>query len=137
MAKDLEWFKEQGQITLDESMKRLYKRSMDKARNNLITMTLLLKIEDGKSLREQLSLPKEYSADEWAVISGYYAMYAASLSLLAKIGIRSKNHTATMLALEKHFVEKSALTKSHLSLIKQAGLRKEELDSLSDARQKR
>ena len=62
---------------------------MKKADHNLIVMTDLsgLKHED------------------WVVIAAYYSMYQASLSLLLKIGLSSKEHAATVSVLEYFFGE--------------------------------
>jgi len=55
----------------------------------------------------------------------------------SKIGIRSKNHTATLFILDKYFVKKKHLEKADLLLIKNALFQKEEIEKLSDARHKR
>src|SRR3989338_566295 len=43
--------------------------------------------------------------EDWVVIAAYYSMYQASLSLLLKIGLSSKEHVATVSALEYFFGE--------------------------------
>lgn len=45
---------------------------------------------------------------DWAVVGLYYSLYHASLSLLAKKGYTSKDHSATLCFLIKHFSEFSA-----------------------------
>lgn len=64
-------------------------------------------------------------------------MYESALSLLAKIGYRSKNHSATILILEKYFVKKKLLDENSILILKNALLQKEEINKLSDARHKR
>jgi len=42
---------------------------------------------------------------DWTVVGLYYAVYHASLALLAKKGFSSKDHTATLCFLVKHYSE--------------------------------
>ena len=100
-------------------------------------MSILSELNDNKKARELLKIPKDYDSNEWIVISGYYAMYTAAISLLAKIGYRSKNHTATLCVLEEFFVKKKILEQDILILLKSAMFHKEEVEKLSDARHKR
>ena len=92
-----------GYISKDDSIKNLAVKYLRKARNNLITMSLLSEINTNKKARELLSIPSDYDSDEWVVVTGYYAMYSSALALIAKIGYRSKNHTATISLLEEFF----------------------------------
>lgn len=61
-----------------------------KADHNLVVMTDL----------------SELKHEDWVVIAAYYSMYHASLSLLLKIGLSSKEHAATVAVLEYFFGEK-------------------------------
>ncbi len=61
----------------------------EKADHNLIVMTDLSKLEH----------------EDWVVISAYYAMYQSAMSLLAKIGLESKDHATTAAILEYFFSE--------------------------------
>ncbi len=128
---------DKGQIIRDESFKNLAGKFMEKARTNLITMSLLLELNINNKVRELLKIPKNYDANEWAVISGYYAMYSSALALIAKIGFKSKTHTATIVILDEFYVKKNLLYKEHLNLISNASIKKEELEQISEARHKR
>jgi len=128
---------EQGFIARDSSVKNLAVKYLKKARNNLITMSLLSEVNGNKKARELLKVPIEYNSDEWVVICGYYAMYASALALIAKLGYRSKNHSATIAVLEESFIRKKILTKEDVDVLKNAMLQKEEIEKLSDARHKR
>jgi len=121
----------------DESIKRLADEYLSKAKNNLITLKILDELQEDKTFRKRLNIPESYSTYEWVVITGYYAMYTAAISLLAKIGYRSKNHTATLCVLEEFFVKKKILDEDILMLLKSAMFHKEEIEKLSDARHKR
>ena len=121
----------------DKSIISLSMKYLEKARNNLITMQALFELSNNEKAKELLKIPKDYESDEWAVISAYYAMYMASLALIAKIGFKSKNHSATLIILEEYFVKKNHLTKEDLAIIKNAYLKREEIEKVSDARHKR
>ncbi len=76
----------------------LVKAHADKADHNLIVMTDLDKL--GHS--------------DWVVITAYYSMYHASIAILSKIGLDSKDHATTVAVLEYFFgkkIEKSLLDK--------------------------
>jgi len=61
-----------------------------KADHNLVVMTDLNKL----------------GHEDWVVISAYYAMYQSAISLLARIGLESKEHSTTAAVLEYLFDEK-------------------------------
>ena len=128
------WF---GSDLVVGGAKNLANKFLQKARQNLVTMSLLSELNNNKKARELLETPKDYDSNEWVVITGYYAMYTAAISLLAKIGYRSKNHTATLCVLEEFFVKKKILDEDILLLLKSAMFHKEEIEKLSDARHKR
>lgn len=78
--------KERGlrQITPNDILSSGHSRKAD---HNLIVMTDL----------------QGLGHEDWVVITAYYAMYHASLSLLTKIGLQSKEHAATVAVLEYFF----------------------------------
>lgn len=137
MKKSVKFYIKRELLVKDESTKRLANEYLAKAKNNFITLKILSEIQNNKAFREKLDIPENYSTYEWIVITGYYAMYTAARALLAKIGFRSKNHTATLCALEKFFVKKKILDEDVLTTLKSAMFHKEEIEKLSDARHKR
>ena len=128
---------ETGFIVEDHTAKNLTFKHLKKARMNLITMSLLSEFNSNKKVRDILKIPYDYDSDEWIVICGYYAMYSAALALLANIGFKSKNHSATIQVLEEYFVKKSLLDKSSFLSLKNAILQKEELEKLSEVKHKK
>ncbi len=132
-----DWYIKQGQLMKEEDVKELAQRYLEKAKNNLVTMNSLLELNNNQSARKLLNIQKQHEFYEWVVITGYYAMYTSAISLLAKIGYRSKNHTATLCVLEEFFVKKKILDEDVLILLKSAMFHKEEIEKLSDARHKR
>lgn len=137
MIKDVKQLIRDGYISKDESVKNLSKRYLQKARNNLITMSLLSDMNDNKKARDLLKIPSDYNSDEWVAITAYYAMYSSALALIAKIGYKSKNHSATIILLEEFFIKKKLMSKEDIKSLKNAMLQKSEIEKLSEARHKR
>ena len=137
MIRPIKFYTSKELLIKDETVKRLANEYLAKAKNNLITLKILDELQDDKTSRKRLNIPESYSTYEWVVITGYYAMYTAAISLLAKVGYRSKNHTATLCVLEEFFVKKKILDEDILLLLKSAMFHKEEIEKLSDARHKR
>lgn len=137
MIRSVKFYIKRELLVKDKSVKKLANEYLTKAKNNLITLKILSEIQGNKAFRKKLDIPENYSTHEWVVITGYYAMYTAAISLLAKIGYRSKNHTATLCVLEEFFVKKKILDEDILILLKSAMFHKEEIEKLSDARHKR
>ena len=133
----IKFYLEKGQLIRDRDATSLSQEYLKKAKNNLFTMQALSEIQENKKARDLLKIPKNYDSNEWVVICGYYAMYTSALALLAKIGFRSKNHTATLSVLNEFFVKKKMLDKNLLLNLKNALFQKEEIEKLSDARHKR
>ncbi len=116
---------------------RLARRFLNKARNNLVTMSILLDLQDNAEAKEALSVPEDYDPTEWIVICGYYAMYMAALGALARVGYRSKNHAATVAALETFFVEKKLLEPEYLKMLERVQLEREQIEHLRLAKERR
>jgi len=137
MISDIKQLIRLGYILKDDSVKNLSRKYLQKARNNLVTMSLLSDVNDDKKARDLLKIPLDYNSEEWVVITGYYAMYASALALIAKIGFKSKNHTATIKILEEYFVKKNVLDQKSFLLLKNAVFQKAEIEKLFEARHKR
>jgi len=85
---------------------------IDKSDHNLVVMTDLHNLQHS----------------DWVVIAAYYAMYHASMSVLSKIGLDSKDHTTTVAVLEYFFSEK--LEKSLLDKFNELKKKKDKLEKL-------
>lgn len=134
MKKTLKWFLNKRLLLKDLTIKNLSRNYVKKARNNIITMELLNKSAD---FREILALPEDYDPGEWIVISAYYSMYMAALGNLAKLGYKSRNHSATILALEEFLVKKRLLERKYLDVLDGMKIKKEEIEELEKARDRR
>ena len=137
MKKDIDWFIKEGLLSKTPFIWRLAPKFIEKAKNNLITLSILFDIYDNKKVRNYLNIPEDYDSSEWVVVCAYYAMYMSALAALAMINYKSKNHTATILALETFFVKKQLLEERYLKMIEKAQLEKEYIDNLNLARDRR
>ena len=85
---------------------------MEKADHALVVMTDLGKL----------------GHEDWVVIPAYYAMYQSTLSLLAKIGLSSKDHSTTAAVLEHFF--RDQINRQLIQNFNQLKERKEKLEAL-------
>ncbi len=129
-----------------ENEKKLLKRPfimkysrayLRKARTNLATMSILHNLMYNSKARDALNAPSNYAPVEWVIISGYYAMYMSACSILASVGYRSYDHTATICALDELFVKKEKLEPEYISMLKNAQLEQKYVDDLRIAKQDR
>jgi len=134
MPKSFNWFLNKKLLLKDITVKRLSKNYMKKARNNIVTMELL---NNSINFREILGLSSDYDPNEWIVITAYYSMYMAALSILAKLDYKSRNHSATIIALEELFVRKRLLEKEYIEILDKIRIKKEEIEELNKARDRR
>jgi len=123
-----------------EKEKELAHLHFTKSENDLYSARierLLLKDSD---LRKHPMI-KEYVSWDWLIIKSYYSMYHIILSLLAKLGIKTKTHYITLVAFEFFFVKKDLVDKKYLNLFNQvkesAKVTEEILNDVKEVRQKR
>jgi uncharacterized protein (UPF0332 family) len=124
-------------LVKDPTIRQLSGSYLLKAKSNLITTSVLFNLNLNSEARKLLEIPENYNSDEWVVVSSYYAMYAAALALLTKIGYKSSSHTATILALEKFFVNKELIGQEYLAMLKHAQLTQNEVQELASAKNNR
>jgi uncharacterized protein (UPF0332 family) len=137
MVKGIDWFIEEGMLSKTPFIRKLAPAYLEKAKNNLVTMSVLYDLQDKKEARELLNVPDDYDSSAWVVSCAYYAMYMAASAALARINYRSKNHTATIIALETFFVKKELLEAEYLKMIEKAQVEREHVDQLKLARDRR
>lgn len=85
---------------------------MNKANHNLVVMTDL----------------NNLGHSDWVVISAYYAMYNAATSILAKLGLDSKDHATTVAILEYFFSER--VDRDFLERFNELKKRKDKIEQL-------
>ncbi len=89
IIKSMKRAKEERGLKVSKPNDYLSDGHIKKADHNLIVMTDLSKL----------------GHEDWVVISAYYAMYQSAMTLLAKIGLESKDHATTAAVLEYFFGE--------------------------------
>jgi uncharacterized protein (UPF0332 family) len=137
MPRGINWYLKKELIVKTPFIGRLSSKYLEKARYNLVTMSLLFELDGNLEVRKLLNIPIDYETYEWVVVSGYYAMYMAALAALAKVNYRSKNHSATIVALDTFFVQKKLLEEKYLKMLENVKLGKEQLENLELARERR
>jgi len=130
-------FLKEGKIWKEPFAKRLSPQFMAKARNNLETMGILHDLMFNSKAKEILKVQAHYSSNEWVAITGYYSMYLAAQSVLAKAGYRSKSHEGTIIAMEELFVKKEKLEPNYLRMLKSAQLEEKFVSDLRIAKERR
>jgi len=119
-------------ITENETKKKLAPNYLEKARHNLLVSKFIEKGTGSKEVLDILGFDEKFKAFDWIINTGYYAMYMAAQSVLASLGIKCENHTATPYALEYYFVLKEKLEQEFVDLLRknQDLIVKEDVDRL-------
>lgn len=100
---------------------KLKKSFLTKARKNFTVANILMRISDKEELKEKLILSSDFEMYDWVIIVAYYSMYASALAALAKLGFKSKSHTATLAVLEYNYVhQQKDLGIEHLKKLSKA-----------------
>ncbi len=109
-----------GVFRKDETVKSLAPQYLEKARHNLVSMQASYRLSATPEVKSAAMLPKDFNEFDWTVVKAYYAMYHSVLACLAKIGYKSDDHNASILALELFFVHKGMLEKKYVQMIEKA-----------------
>ncbi len=136
LKKRIEFYKRKELLKENYRYRELAERYLQKARNNLIAMQMDFKISDRDDVKKVLGI-SEFKEYDWVVVKGYYAMYMAVLACLAKFGLKSDNHNASIYALEFYFVEKGMLENSYFELLKNIRLERSYIDEINDVKEAR
>ena len=131
---DIEVYLKVKKLVEDETIKIRAPDFIIKAKNDILLTDVLSKIHEDGELRASLELYESASFYDWIVIVSYYAMYNASLALLARLGYRSLSHSSTIRALEEFYVKKNLLREEDITMLNNALLTKEEIENISDAK---
>lgn len=108
------------QLLKKQEYTKLEKPFLAKARKNFTVANILFRITGHDELRKSLNLATDFDMYDWVIIVSYYAMYTSALAALAKVGLRSKSHAATMAVLEFHYVHKKKIEGKHIDKLSKA-----------------
>lgn len=95
------------QVFRSDEHKKLETPFLVKARKNLTVGSLLFKISEQEDLKKMINLSSDFETYDWVIIVSYYSMYTSALAAIAKLGLKSKSHAATIAVLEHHYVNES------------------------------
>jgi uncharacterized protein (UPF0332 family) len=95
---------------------RNFRKYSEKAVANLLFSNFIFE-EHNNSIKKRFPEKTFY---DWCITIDYYAIYHISLALLCKLGLTSKNHSATIIAIALFYHHKDKM------------LRKEDIDFLID-----
>lgn len=99
-------------------------------------MQIDFKVSSDDEIQKVLGI-SNFTEYDWVIIKGYYSMYHAALACLARLGFKSENHNATLLALELYFVHSGKLEEKYVKILEKARLEKEYVEKLREAKQER
>lgn len=129
-----EYFLKEHMIHRENDEKKFADGYMDKAFHNLELAGILDIISRNEDKKKFLDIPiyKEYF--DWIIITSYYAMYLAATSALAKLGLKSKDHGVTVIALEYWYcIKKNLLERKYIEMIENAHFGREDIQKIDDA----
>lgn len=109
LKKILDGYHKKGIIKHDLVVNQFSSGYLEKTYHDLETAKLLLTISDKSELKTKLNISPDFIAYDWVINMCYYSMYHAATSALSAIGLLCSNHSATIYALEYHYVHKLAL----------------------------
>lgn len=110
-------FIKQKQIIQKNNTTNLIEAHVKKAEHNLKVLT---------------QLTSEFN--DWKIISLYYALYHSCLALLANKSFVSKNHTATLVFIIKHYIE---INKEEIDLIEELQVKEQDAIFYTELKNKR
>ncbi len=105
-------------LTEDDSKRKLSPNYLNKARHNFLLAKFIKEGTSSQKILQQLGFDATFRAFDWVINASYYAMYMAAQAVLAAIGIKCENHTATPYALEYFFVFKNKLESDYVAILR-------------------
>ena len=121
LEKKISGYLRKKQLLKNEEYAKLEKPFLKKARKNFTVANLMFKISEQDEFKKKLALPKSFETYEWVIIVSYYSMYISALSALARLGLKSKSHIATIVVLEQYYVhQQKYLEAKHIQQLTKA-----------------
>ncbi|MBS3107062.1 HEPN domain-containing protein [Candidatus Woesearchaeota archaeon] len=88
--------------------------------------------------KRAIEIPPASRYFDWIIIASYYSMYLAATAALAKLGLKSKTHGATLIALEYGYcLKKNLLERKHLEMNERASFGRDDIQKIDEAMQGR
>lgn len=121
-------------IHKENDEKKFADNYMNKAVHNLELAGILDIISRDEDKKKLLEIPPYKEYFDWIIITSYYAMYLAATSALARLGLKSKDHGVTIIALEYWYcVKKNLLERKYIKMIENANFGREDIQKIDAA----
>ena len=130
LKKKIEAYLQKEQLLKNQEHTKLEKPFVAKARKNFTVANLMFNISEQEELKKVLTLASGFETYDWVIIVSYYSMYVSALAALARLGLKSKSHAATIVVLEYYYVhEQKNLEVKHIEQLTKAYVLSEDLIS--------
>ncbi|MBN1232085.1 MAG: HEPN domain-containing protein [Candidatus Coatesbacteria bacterium] len=121
-------------VRKQDSEKKFVNNYLEKAMHNLELAGVLDLLSRDEEAKKAIGISSKSNYYDWIIITSYYSMYLAATTALAKIGIKSTTHGATIIALEYHYcIEKNLLARKYIQMIEEASFGREDVEKLDQA----
>ena len=138
LKRKIEGYLKKEQLLKNDEYKKFEGLFLKKSRKNFTIANLLFKISEQEEMRKLLNLASNFEMYDWVIIVSYYGMYTSGLSVLARLGYKSKSHAATIAVLEQNFVRNKKLEAKDIhKLIKAYDLSEQLITKLIQTKTKR
>jgi len=128
LQKKIEGYLRKEQLLKKEEYIKLEKPFLRKARKNFTVANLMFKISEQDDFKKTLALSQDFETYEWVIVVSYYSMYVSALAALARLGLKSKSHAATIVVLEHYYVhQQKNLEAKHIQQLTKAYTLSEDL----------
>lgn len=121
-------------IRKDANEKKFSEGYLAKSVHNLELAGVLDILSRNDDKKRAIEIPPTSQYFDWIIITSYYSMYLAATAALSKIGIKSKTHGSTIIALEYWYCfKKNLLDRKYIQMIENANFGKEDIQKIDDA----
>ena len=121
-------------LRIDSNEKKFANNYLMKALHNLELAGVLDLLSKDDEIKKTVGISTKSEYHDWIIISSYYAMYLASTSALAKLGIKSSTHRSSIIALEyRYCIETNLLERKYIDMIENASFGRDDIQKLDQA----
>jgi len=121
-------------LRIDSNEKKFADSYLKKALHNLELAGVLDLLSKDDEIKKTVGISTKSEYHDWIIISSYYAMYLASTSALAKLGIKSSTHRSSIIALEyRYCIETNLLERKYIDMIENASFGRDDIQKLDQA----
>ncbi len=138
LRKKYEKYREKSKIIEDTNEKKFSEGYLAKALHNLELAGVLDILSRDGDKKRAIEIPPSSQYFDWIIITSYYSMYLAATAALSKIGIKSKEHNSTIIALEYWYCfKKNLLEKKYIRMIENVNFGDDDMQKIDNAKKGR